>query len=365
MENNVDEQYLSLIRDIKQNGVYKETRSGEVLSVFGRMLRFNLQEGLPILTTKQIFSKGCIHELLWFLSGSTNIKYLLENNVHIWDDDAYRHYKSLVERHNEILNTRLQQTQRFFEEDNLVPFSKEKFLEMVLKGEKITLYSCPQGYKYGDLGDVYGKQWRDFGGVAQCKGVDQIQWIIKSLKEKPDDRRMLCVAYNPLVVDSVALPPCHVMFQFYSKPMSHAERLTWLCDHSNGEYDEWKWPLESKLDELGVPKRKLSCMWTQRSVDVGLGLPFNILSYAILTNMIAQCVGMEVGELVGSLGDCHIYLNQMDGLDEQLSRDPHRYKLPKLELNKEITNIDNFKYEDIKIVDYYSFPKINLPLSVG
>ena len=359
MENNVDEQYLSLIRDIKQNGVYKETRSGEVLSVFGRMLRFNLQEGLPILTTKQVFSKGCIHELLWFLSGSTNIKYLLENNVHIWDDDAYRYYKALVEKHNEILNERLRKTQRFFEEDNLVPFSKEKFLEMVLKGEWTRLYGFDGKYVFGDLGDVYGKQWRDF------EGVDQIQNVIDKLKENPDDRRMLCVAYNPSVADKVALPPCHVMFQFYSAPMSHAERLTWLCDHSNGEYDEWKWPLESKLDELGVPKRKLSCMWTQRSVDVGLGLPFNILSYAILTNMIAQCVGMEVGELIGSLCDCHIYLNQMDGLDEQLSRDPHRYKLPKLELNKEITNIDNFKYEDIKIVDYYSIPKINLPLSVG
>lgn len=345
--NNVDKQYLDLLKDILENGVEKDTRAGKVKSVFGRMMRFNLKDGLPMLTTKKVFHRGCIEELLWFLKGSTNIKYLVERNVHIWDDDGYRHYLELVNKNNEI-------TEEFWKGNKpskqitiIKPVDKETFLKNVLEEKKEYIiksdkyFFCSdkflaehQGflleYTYGDLGPVYGKQWRSFG----ISNTDQIQNIINTLKTNPDDRRMLCIAFNPDVLDKVALPPCHVMFQFYTKPLE------------NG-------------------KRELSLLWTQRSVDSLLGLPINILSYSILLSMIAQVVDMEVGELICSLGDTHIYLNQMEGLQEQLSHDPYKYDLPKLELKKEIKDINQFTIDDIKIIGYESYPKIYFPLSVG
>ena len=316
--NNVDKQYLDLMRDIMENGVKKQTRAGAVRSIFGRMLRFNLKDGLPILTTKKVFSRGCTEELLWFLSGSTNIKYLVERNVHIWDDDAYRYYNTLKN-----------------EWDGLDDLTKEEFIEDVKKNHVYLLQNKKNPmeaitYTAGDLNDVYGKQWRSFG----VSGRDQIADVIDKLRNSPDDRRMLVVAFNPDVLDKVALPPCHVMFQFYTK-------------------------------ELPNGKRELSCMWSQRSVDCCLGLPYNLLSYSELTHMIAQCCDMEVGEILCSLGDVHIYENQIDGVMEQLQNDPTKYDLPKLELNPNIKNIDDFTIDDIKIVGYESYPKIYFPLSVG
>lgn len=337
----VDVEYLNLINDILENGVDKDTRSGKVKSVFGRMLRFNLKEGLPILTTKKMFSRGCIHELLWFLKGDTNIKYLVENNVHIWDDDAYRHYLNLIDNHN--ANVKEFGKTCLHYNSIIEPVSKEEFLEKVLAREKVNLIKKYEyfymsyvpnqfmiEYTYGDLGKIYGSQWRGFGTTK----VDQIAKIIDTLKTNPDDRRMLCIAYNPDVADNVALPPCHVMFQFYTKVNKDGER-------------------------------ELSLLWTQRSVDVGLGLPFNILSYAILTYMIAQVCDMEVGELICSLGDTHIYENQLEGIYEQLSRNPNEFNAPTLNLNKDIKNINDFIIDDFKIENYQSYPKINLPLSVG
>lgn len=332
MANKVDEQYLSLLKDIINNGTKKDTRAGEVKSVFGRMMRFNLKEGLPLLTTKKVFTKGVIHELLWFLHGETNIKYLVENNVHIWDGDAYRYYTSLLTEHNRLLVKACRDD--LFCYDEYVLKDEESFLEAVKSGLKCKFYTddfrTVIDYTFGDLGPVYGRQWRCFGE----KGIDQIQNIIDTLKTNPDDRRMLCIAFNPDVLDKVALPPCHVMFQFYTR-------------------------------ELENGKRELSCMWSQRSVDVGLGWPFNLLSYSLLTHIIAEICGMEVGEIICSLGDCHIYLNQLDGINEQLSRDPHKYELPKLSFTRKINSIDDLRYEDFLIENYQSYGKISLPLSVG
>lgn len=319
--NNVDSQYLKLLKDTYFDGVRKSTRSGDVVSVFGRMVRFHLKDGLPVLTTKKMFTRGCLEELLWFLKGSTNIKYLVERNVHIWDDDAYRYYRTIIEREH-------------LENSEYYVKSKGEFLYNVKNSDKCFTFkekdSSEVLYHFGDLGPVYGKQWRSYG----VSGKDQIAEAIDKLKNNPDDRRILVIAYNPDVLDKVALPPCHIEFQFYSKPLSSG-------------------------------KRELSCIWRQRSVDECLGLPYNILSYAVLTHMIAQVCDMEVGDLIGFLGDCHIYMNQFDGVREQLTRNPYKYDLPKLWLNPEIKNIDDFKYDDIKIENYESYPKIFFPLSVG
>lgn len=245
--NNVDKQYLDLLQDILDNGVYKETRAGFVKSVFGRQMRFNMKDGLPILTTKKVFTKGVIHELLWFLKGDTNIKYLVDNNVHIWDDDAYRVYL-------EICNTEIKMT-------------KEEFLEAVKEGKTYAFPTKKEGilkyYKAGDLGPIYGHQWRKQGE----KQIDQIQNIIDMLKTNPDDRRMICMAWNTFDFDKMALPPCHYGFQVYTRKLTPIERLEWLWEHSNGEYDEWKSPTKQSLDDLGVPERELSLMWMQRSCD--------------------------------------------------------------------------------------------------
>ena len=185
------------------------------------------------------------------------------------------------------------------------------------------------------------------------------------LKTNPDDRRMICMAWNTNDFDEMALPPCHYGFQVYTRELNSTERLNWLCDHSNGEYDEWKSASDELLNELNVPKRELSLMWMQRSVDFGLGWSFNVTSYSILLSLLAQCVNMIVGEVICSLGDVHIYENHIDGIKEQLTRDYHKFNLPKLVLNPSITNIDEFTYDDIQIVGYESYPPIKLPLSVG
>lgn len=398
--NNVDKQYLDLLQDIFDNGTYKKTRAGYVKSVFGRMLKFNLKEGFPILTTKKVFTKGIIHELLWFLKGDTNIKYLVDNNVHIWDDDAYRHYLDKVKEHNNLVLERdsLKDAESYynyiyehFDEKHtdlleeidyfgnslkeIVPLSKEEFLNCIINEKYISLlrkyngeYSIIDGkyfiiddYRYGDLGLVYGAQWRKQGR----KQIDQIKNIIEMLKTNPDDRRMICMAWNANDFDEMALPPCHYGFQVYTRELTPTERLEWLWEHSNGEYDEWKSPTKSSLDDLGVPTRELSLMWQQRSVDTFLGLGFNITSYSLLLCMLAQCVNMAVGEVTCSLGDCHIYEAHFDAVKEQLIRDPFKYKLPKLVLNKEVNDIDKFTFDDIKIEEYESYPTIKAPLCVG
>lgn len=399
--NNVDKCYIDLLNNIMENGVEKNTRAGDVLSVFGRQLRFDLKEGFPLLTTKKVFMKGITHELLWFLQrpfnshGSMNIEYLVRNGVHIWDDDAYRWYKQWVKENREELANAdyyrfvictggddMGKSPNFeywiegeAKKNDISWFetiTKDEFLDLVLQKAEIQpdlkkLLSNPKIlYRFGDLGPVYGTQWRAFGnGIFRDKKNDQIQRIIDTLKTNPNDRRMLCVAFNPDQLGRMALPPCHVMFQFYTRELKREERLNWLSNTTSGDSDEdWFDTSDEKMDRLGVPKYGLSCMWVQRSVDICCGLPFNIASYALLTCMIAHLVGMIPDELVGSLGDCHIYKNHIDGVNEQLKRAGND-TLPTLKIKRKVESIEDFNYDDFEIVNYNPDPPIKYQLNVG
>lgn len=262
-------QYLDLLTEIMENGTVKKDRTGVgTKSIFGHQMRFDLSAGFPLLTTKKVHLKSIIYELLWFISGDTNVKYLQDHKVSIWDEWA---------------------------DEN------------------------------GDLGPVYGHQWRSFpkpdGG-----SVDQLSEVIETIKNNPDSRRMLVCAWNPGEVDKMALPPCHCLFQFY------------------------------------VANGKLSCQLYQRSADTFLGVPFNIASYALLTMMIAQCCGLEAGEFIHTTGDTHIYLNHFEQVAEQLSREPRA--LPKMKINPEVKNIFDFKYEDFELEGYDPHPAIKAPVAV-
>ena len=262
-------QYLDLMRHVLENGTKKEDRTGTgTLSVFGHQMRFDLSEGFPLVTTKKCHLRSIIHELLWFLAGDTNIKYLKENGVRIWDDWA---------------------------DEN------------------------------GDLGPVYGAQWRSWK-TADGRTVDQISNLVEQIKNNPDSRRLLVVAYNPGVVDKMALPPCHAFFQFY------------------------------------VADGKLSCQLYQRSADIFLGVPFNIASYALLTMMMAQVCGLKAGEFIHTLGDAHLYSNHLEQTQEQLSREP--FALPQMKINPDVSNLFDFKLEDFELTGYEAHPHIKGAVAV-
>ena len=296
-------QYLDLLKKIKTEGVVKSDRTGTgTRSIFGYQMRFDLSKGFPLLTTKRVFLKGVIHELLWFLAGDTNIKYLVDNGVHIWDNDAYRFYKELCAK------------------GGVEPVTMEEFLAAAQQQTPSPL----EGYAYGDLKNVYGYQWRSWGKPDGGK-IDQIKEVINTIKNNPDSRRMIVSAWNVADVEDMALPPCHTMFQFY------------------------------------VAEGKLSCQLYQRSADTFLGVPFNIASYALLTMMIARECGLEAGEFVHTLGDTHLYLNHMEQVDEQLSREPRA--LPTMHLNPEVKSVFDFRYEDFTLEGYDPHPTIKAPMS--
>ena len=397
--NKVDREYCNLLKEILDYGRYKQSRAGETISLFGRSMRFNLQDGLPLLTTKKVFYKGIIHELLWFLNRpfnmhrSMNIKYLIDNNVHIWTDDAYRWFKEIVEKEivqkkraffflvptvddelamqtNETVSFSLWERNDEFKDNVewLKQLDKEAFIDLVQKQVEIRMIVEKQEdgrlktkpYRFGDLGPVYGKQWRAYG----ISEFDQIQNIVNTLKTNPNDRRMLCIAFNPDVLGNVALPPCHMMFQFYTDELQPIERLAWLCEHSNGEYDEWKSTTHEKMDELNVPRYTLSCSFTMRSNDFCCGNPYNIAQYAMLTYMLCEVCNMIPGELVYNGGDVHVYTNHIEGAKEQLSRNGSEI-IPKLKFNRKVTDINDFKYEDFIIEDYHPDASIKYELNVG
>ena len=262
-------QYLDLMRHVRKNGVFKDDRTGTgTYSVFGYQMRFDLSAGFPLVTTKKTFLKGIIHELLWFLSGSTNIKYLTDHDVHIWDEWADEH---------------------------------------------------------GELGPVYGSQWRSWPGPDGAT-IDQISRVVNDLKNNPDSRRHIVSAWNVAEVDDMALPPCHSLFQFY------------------------------------VADGRLSCQLYQRSADIFLGVPFNIASYALLNMMIAQVVGLQVGDFVHTLGDAHLYTNHLEQTDKQLQRDPR--PLPSIHINPDVKDILGFAIDDFELKDYDPHPGIKAPIAV-
>lgn len=406
---NTDKVYLDLLQEIIDKGVEKDTRAGHVKSLFGKQLRFDLKEGFPLLTTKKVFTKGVLHELLWFLQrpynshGSMNIEYLVRNGVHIWDDDAYRWFKTEIAEgfskrplRNEFFvctnddegkNAHKKPTYEYWIENELrhrdiewlKNITKEEFIGLTL--QRVEIHgSFMSNYRFGDLGPVYGKQWRSFGR----NGIDQIQNIINTLKTNPNDRRMLCLAFNPDQLEEMALPPCHVMFQFYTRELTRKERMRifndrymkgqipkkwhdWFAEYSKDTDDDEDVLMPddgSDYDLADIPKYGLSCMWTQRSVDSFLGLPFNIASYAALTHIIAKLTNMVPDELIGSLGDCHIYDAHMDAVKEQLSRKGSEHA-PKLEIVGKQKEVEDFKFEDFKIMGYEPDPPIKAPLLVG
>ncbi|MDN5356641.1 MAG: thymidylate synthase [Rikenellaceae bacterium] len=262
-------QYLDLLQYILDNGIEKKDRTGVgTRSVFGYQMRFDLQKGFPLVTTKKLHLRSIIYELIWFIHGDTNIKFLHDNNVSIWDEWA---------------------------DEN------------------------------GDLGPIYGKQWRRWEG-KDGKVIDQLSWVINEIIKNPNSRRLIVSAWNVAEISEMKLPPCHVLFQFY------------------------------------VANNKLSCQLYQRSADIFLGVPFNIASYSLLTHMIAQVTGLQVGEFIHTFGDAHLYLNHIEQAKLQLSREP--FPLPQLKLNPNIKNIDDFKFEDIEIINYQAHPSIKADVAV-
>jgi len=373
--NSVDKQYFDLICHIKEFGTEKSDRTGTgTKSVFSYDMRFNMQEGFPLMTSKKMAWKAMVVELLWFLKGDTNIKYLVDNGCYIWVGDAYKAFcKERVDIHNKIVKDNLTCDFQPWEET----ISREEFIEKIKTDNDFAS-------KWGELGPVYGKQWRNWtyftrdkkeniegideaicgvdiwDGYGYLRSLDQIQKLINDLKLNPDSRRLIVNAWNVGEIDSMVLPPCHYGFQCYTRKMSTDERNKWFHKHRNGlnpnmKYD-WK---DYELDQQNIPDRALSLKWTQRSCDVFLGVPFNIASYGLLLHLISREVNMVPDELIFSGGDCHIYLNHLEQCNTQLKQ--QTYKLPSIEIaNKSIFDIT---YEDIKLIGYESSPTIKGELS--
>jgi thymidylate synthase len=350
MKNNADKQYLNFLNYILENGEVKGDRTGTgTISIFDYSMTFDMSEGFPLLTSKKVFTKAVIHELIWFLRGDTNIKYLVDNGVHIWDGDAFKNFMNKSEGDPDMI------------------WNQEQFIHMIKTDDEFA-------EKWGELGPVYGKQWRRWGGYKKVpngwhhgipsgyKDVpvgDQIADLINDLKNNPDSRRLIVSAWNVGELDQMVLPPCHNFFQCYTSLVKLEDRIKWYCDSVGKDTSYGEDFTEEFLNEKGVPTRKLSLKWNQRSCDVPLGIPFNIASYGILLHLLAKEVNMIPHQLKFTGGDCHIYLNQVEGVKEQLKRNTH--KLSKLVLSN--TSIDELKYDDIKIVDYKSEPTISFPLS--
>ncbi|MCX7610322.1 MAG: thymidylate synthase [Ignavibacterium sp.] len=310
--NHVDTQYIQLAKDILQNGIFRDDRTGTGrISLFGKQMRFDLTKSFPLLTTKKVPFRLVVEELLWFLSGDTNVKTLIDKNVHIWNQDAYRFYKQKAQK------------------ENIPVLSYEEYIEKI-KTDK--LFSI----KYGDLGPIYGKQWRSWTtneyeidehtDYLKEKTIDQIQKVIYEIKHNPSSTRLIVSSWNVSDLDKMALPPCHTMFQFYV---------------SNGY---------------------LHCQLFQRSADLFLGVPFNIASYSLLLLLIAEECNLKAGEFIHTFGDVHIYRNHVDAIKEQISREPK--ELPTLQFNKK-PSIFDYTYEDFQLINYNPHPPIKGVLSVG
>jgi thymidylate synthase len=378
--NDLDKQYTTLLKDILDNGHQKGDRTGTgTISVFGRQIRHNMKDGFPLLTTKKMYWSGIVTELIWFLRGDTNIKFLLDNNCHIWDGDAYKNYCN--------------------DKNTVGPLTMRQFIEEIKTNDEFAK-------KWGDLGPVYGKQWRNWKHMGpksqqemldentnwpwKTTEIDQITNLINDLKTNPDSRRLMVNAWNVGELDSMVLPPCHYGFQVYTRELSLEERDVIFARRTfistKGSFAEQNGTLADYLDKEGIPTRAISLMWNQRSVDTFLGLPFNIASYGLLLEIIAKVVNMVPDQLIGNLGDTHLYSNHIEQAKEQIGREP--YPLPTLNINTEFWpyeggecgvgpldaigvikafSDENFcrclLEEDIQLVNYKSHPAIKAQLS--
>jgi len=372
--NNLDKQYTDLLQDILDNGVQKGDRTGTgTISVFGRQIRHKMSGGFPLLTTKKIPFKIMVTELLWFLRGDTNIKYLVDNGCHIWDGDAYKNY---------LKNVDLQDIKsRKYEDGDLIAYDKEEFINKIKTDDEFAK-------RFGELGPIYGKQWRGWrvgkgietslkneNGetlyVAGSMYIDQIANLINELKTNPDSRRLMVNSWNLGDLGDMVLPPCHYGFQVYTRELSLEERRRLVTQETFNQIYSGGGPdtlSHSEIDQWNVPTRAISLMYNARSQDVPLGTPFNISSYALLLEIIGRMVNMVPDELISNMGDCHIYLNQIEGIKEQLTREP--YDLPKLKISDSVNFngsiddfLDSYDKNSFELEDYKSHPTIKIPLS--
>ena len=389
--NNLDKQYQDLLQTILDYGVEKKDRTGTgTKSIFGYTIRHNMSEGFPVLTTKKMAWKTMVTELLWFLRGDTNIKFLVDNGCHIWDGDAYKNY--LIEDAKILPNMSKEKMTEFG-----FGLTKEEFINKIKTDDEFAK-------KWGELGPIYGKQWRSWGRknvvnydlenvkssdkvkvmdlirdggdyskydvkvTYQNNSIDQIAILINELKTNPDSRRLMVSAWNVGELDQMVLPPCHYGFQVYTRELSLEERYVMYFE----KLDHTMVPLDIKIPnihqyftELNIPTRAISLMWNQRSVDTALGLPMNIASYGLLLTILAKEVNMVPDELIGNLGDTHLYLDHLEPAKEQLMREP--FELPTLNpfptYEGSRPSIESYTIGDFTLKNYQSHPKIYFPLS--
>ena len=356
-------QYLNLLLSILYDGVEKESGRANMPNTIGLSfgnIQMDLKDGFPLLTTKKMYWKGIATELIWFLRGDTNIKFLVDNNCHIWDGDAYKNYiskggKDFSEKSMKQISSH---------------FSQEEFINKIKTDDEFAK-------KWGDLGPVYGKQWRNWNRITyndEHRGgfhnpIDQIQNLINDLKTNPDSRRLMVNTWNVGELDLMTLPPCHYGFQVYTRELSNKERII-LMNKKLGVTDTLPqyYNTDDEMDKNNIPTRAISLMWNQRSVDTFIGLPFNIASYGLLLEILAKMTNMIPDELIGNLGDVHLYEDHMSQAREQLVREP--YVLPKLKINAKYwvddcgldTHILSMLIEDFQIENYQSHPTIKAPL---
>ena len=350
--NNIEQDYLKLMYDVFKNGELKQGRNGKTRSVFGRQIRHDMKLGFPLLTTKKMYWNGIVTELLWFLRGDTNIKFLVDNNCHIWDGDAYKNY---ISKTNEFKGN--------------WPDTMDEFINKIKTDDEFAK-------KWGELGPVYGKQWRRWsaGSLEDKHGfgkIDQITNLINDLKTNPDSRRLMVSAWNVGELNQMTLPPCHYGFQVYTRELCSGERRDWVIKNRSQQMPKffdrlgWEGNVNEVLEAFNAPTRAISLMWNQRSADVFLGLPFNIASYGLLLEIIAKEVNMVPDELVGNIGDAHLYLNHIEQAKEQMRRE--LYLLPKLMFKDHLKDFDSIidilRINDFILDGYQSHPAIKAPLS--
>jgi thymidylate synthase len=360
--NKLDKQYQQLLQDIIDFGVEKKDRTGTgTKSIFGYTIRHKMSDGFPLLTTKKMAWKTMVTELLWFLRGDTNIKYLVDNNCHIWDGDAHKNYLYKVIRDKNIVRYLKSYSVDTKGVPTIEPYSKEEFIERIKNDDEFAK-------KWGELGPIYGKQWRSWEKwyvdenqryLTFTKKIDQIQNLINDLKTNPDSRRLMVNAWNVSELNEMVLPPCHYGFQVYTRELSNKERII-LMNKKLGVTDTLPqyYNTDGEMDKNNIPTRAISLMWNQRSVDTFLGLPFNIASYGLLLMMLANEVNMVPDELIGNLGDTHIYLNHIEQAKEQIGREP--MELPTVHVRD---GIFCSSVNDVILENYNSHPSIKAPLS--